>query len=107
AIEAANTEITALAPRIAFVTITIEGGVQPRATLDGFGLSPATWGIKRPADPGKHVARAGDYGFAPGEVVFQLAEGATETIAMKLVPSRAPRPSWGYTPASGRAGGAG
>ncbi len=96
AVEAAQAEITALAPRIAHVTITVEGGVQPRATLDGFALSPAAWGVKRPIDPGKHVVRAGDYGFKPVEVTFEIAEGATLTVPMQLVAAPSGSPAWGY-----------
>lgn len=96
AVEAAQAEVAALAPRIAYVTITVEGGVQPRATLDGFALSPAAWGVKRPIDPGKHVVRAGDYGFKPVEVKFEIAEGATLTVPMQLVAAPSGSPAWGY-----------
>jgi len=65
AVEDAQRELAALAPRVPGVVIQVKGADTARVTLDGAEVPSAAFGVKRPADPGQHVVRAGAHGFTP------------------------------------------
>ena len=54
AVDAAKTEGDALAPRIANVTITVDGAKDAKVALDDVPVNTAALGLPRPIDPGVH-----------------------------------------------------
>jgi hypothetical protein len=88
AVEDAKRELEALSPRVPSVVINVNGGDAPKVTLDGTEVAAAALGVKRPAEPGKHVIRATAAGFAPGEATVNLLEGKNESITIELKPGQ-------------------
>ena len=86
AIEDARVEVTALMPRVPSIIIDVQGADLSKvsATIDGASIPNAALGVKRPADPGKHVVRVGGPGFETSEVSVTVAEGKTETVTVQL-----------------------
>lgn len=84
AVADAAAEAAKLEPRVGNVLIAVEGPPAARVTLDGEPLPDASVGVKRPIDPGAHVARARADGYAPAEVSFRVAEGASEVVTVRL-----------------------
>ncbi|MCC6526291.1 MAG: hypothetical protein IT373_26830 [Polyangiaceae bacterium] len=82
----AATELQALTPRIAEVTLVVVGpGADGAAvTLDGAPVPAALVGMARPLDPGKHVFAAKTAKGARAEVKVTLAEGETKTVELTL-----------------------
>jgi len=82
----AAAELVALEPRIAHLKIQIEGSVPEGTTirLDGKDVPPALLGVQQPADPGSHVLEVVGAG-TMAEKPFELEEGATTVIPLKLV----------------------
>jgi hypothetical protein len=98
AVEAARKEVEALAPRVPQVVITVKGTSAARVTLDDAVIPTAALGVKRPADPGAHLIRAGADGFAPAESRVTLREGATQTVTLELQPAAVKPPVAAVTP---------
>jgi hypothetical protein len=86
AIEDAGRELAALTPRVPGVVINLKGPEGARVTLDDAEVPSAALGVKRPADPGKHVVRAVAVGCTPTEATVTLVEGGTETVTLELKP---------------------
>jgi len=86
AVEEAQRELAALAPRVPGVVIKIVGPEGTKVTLDETEVPSAAFGVKRPADPGKHVIRALAPGHSPAEKTVTLVEGGTETVTLELKP---------------------
>lgn len=85
--EAARQDLEAVEPRLAELTIRLQGseqGVQVR--LDGDPVSAATIGVAQPAAPGAHriVAMRGDAEVASREV--QLEEGGAAEVTLEIPP---------------------
>jgi hypothetical protein len=86
AVEAAQREMPALAARVPGVVINVKGTDAARVFIDGADVPSAIWGLRRPADPGRHVVHASAPGFTSMEAVVTLAEGRTETVNLELKP---------------------
>jgi hypothetical protein len=104
AVDDAGRELAALTPRVPGVVINVRGGGAAKVTLDGADVPSAALGVRRPADPGKHVLRATAPGFMPAEAAVTLVEGKTETVILELapVPSGLPPPVAGAAPTAPR-----
>lgn len=87
ALEAANVEILTIAPRLAWVTISVRGPYDPRVVLDGRPIRKASLGVKRAFDPGRHVVRASGHGYVPQEREFEVSEGETLEVVIELEPA--------------------
>ena len=83
---AAAEEVRPLDARIAFVTVTLQGGDASSATvmLDGEPVPAALVGVPRPVDPGEHRIEAKGAAFAAPQQTITLAEGARETVTLVL-----------------------
>jgi hypothetical protein len=86
AVEDAKKELAALSPRLAWVTIDVNGASSADVTLDDIPVPNAALGVRRPCDPGAHWVKATAPGFAPGESTFVVVEGAEQTVTMQLDP---------------------
>jgi hypothetical protein len=82
----ARTEATALEPRLAWLTIHVEGPDTPRVTLDGHELPLASLDTKRAVDPGQRNLLIEAEGFLPAESSLDLDEGETEEVHLELQP---------------------
>lgn len=87
AIESAILERARLERRLANIVVKLEGASSAEISLDGEPLSETDVGNKKMIDPGPHVARAQAEGYVQAEVAFKLADGATETITLRLEPN--------------------
>ena len=85
---AAADEETALAPRIPTLTVKLEGGGPPDATvmLDGAPLLAAVIGLARPIDPGAHTLVAKGSTVESKPVALTVAEGSAQTVTLSLEP---------------------
>src|SRR5689334_22048125 len=63
ALEAAQKEDAALEPRLAWVTINVEGADKPHVKLDDEELSQVSLGVRRAVDPGHRTVVAAAEGF--------------------------------------------
>jgi hypothetical protein len=105
AVEEAQRELAALTPRVPGVVINVKGTDAVRVTLDGNEVPSAAFGVKRLADPGKHVVRALAVGFSPAEAAVTLTEGKVEAVTLELKPGPGgPTELPGQGPAGGPAG---
>jgi tetratricopeptide (TPR) repeat protein len=89
----AQTEVSAVAARIAYVTVTVKGGANPSAaviTIDQLDMPPAVGDIPIPIDPGTHVFGAHTERGKSNDVTLTLRDGAKESVALTLVETRAP-----------------
>ena len=84
ALEAAERGAAALEPRLAWLTIRLEGAEEPRVELDGQELSGASLGTKRAVDPGRRNVSAQAEGFLPVERTVELGEGQSEEVELVL-----------------------
>jgi hypothetical protein len=104
AVEDAQRELAALGPRLPGVIINVSGTDTARVTLDGAEVPSAAFGVRRPADPGQHVVRAGANGFSPAEVTVTLVEGKVETVTLVLKPGVGGPPPVTAGPGAGQPG---
>lgn len=86
----AETEVREIEPKIASLTIRVEGGEgasDVAVMVDGVALPKVLIGLAQPIDPGTHRIEAGATGFrAPSEPVT-LAEGEKKSVVLKLEPA--------------------
>jgi hypothetical protein len=87
AIDSAKTEGDALTPRIASVTVTVEGPKEARVALDDLPIPSAAWGLPRPIDPGPHKLTATLAGYKTAESTFTAGDGAKMEQKLTLVPA--------------------
>jgi len=80
----AKKEDAAVAPRLAWVTIRVEGSDKPRVQLDDEELLQASLGVKRAVDPGRRTAVAEAAGFLPARDTIDLGEGEVGEIHLVL-----------------------
>jgi len=87
----AATELAALTPRLAAITVQIEGGEQGdlKVSVDGLGMAKELIGERRPADPGKHVVEAWQ-GAKRASAEVQLTEGEATTVVLRFDAASAP-----------------
>lgn len=91
----AATLAEALNPRIPSLVVVVRGpkaGTDVKVTIDGAVLPPATVGLPRRLDPGKHKVEVKAAGFvtAGGDVELKESESRTETISLEPAPPGAP-----------------
>jgi hypothetical protein len=93
AVEEAKSEVTALAPRLAWVTIDVGAASSPsEVTLDGVAVPVAAIGVRRACNPGKHTIKASAAGFAPAEKTFVATEGNDQRVSLTMEALAAPPP---------------
>src|SRR5687767_8654904 len=74
-------------PRIARLTVIIEpADAKASVTVGGSPVPSALIGVERPTDPGKRAVVATAPGFLEATTEVELAEGARQTVTLKLVP---------------------
>src|SRR5688572_10804583 len=93
ALSDARTELEALRPRIAWLTLDIYGAETPEVTIDGVRLPQAALGVARATNPGTRAIRVQAEGHVPETRSVRLSEGARERVEITLVPSPG-----GFTP---------
>ena len=84
ALETARSEVVAVQAKVASVVLTVEGPASPVVTIDGQPVPAAALGLKRPIDPGGHLVKASGEGFKPGDQKFQVGEGGSIDVKLKL-----------------------
>jgi hypothetical protein len=91
AVASGKTELDALTPRIAWLTVKVTGGTATDVQVDGVAIPSAAVGAPRPVDPGQHLAVATATG-ARAESKVTLREGQKQTITLELTPLAAAPP---------------
>lgn len=86
ALAVAREEDAKIEPRLAWVTIRVDGASQPRLTLDGEHLPLASVGVRRAVDPGRRTVVAEADGFLSASKVIELREGETGELTLVLEP---------------------
>jgi hypothetical protein len=89
---AAEKEIEAIKPRVAWLTIRVTGPSEPRVELDGQLLPESSLGQRLPTNPGERVIALSAEGFISKQVKQPLAEGAEVELALELLPEPKPAP---------------
>jgi hypothetical protein len=84
ALDAAKAEVGAVSAKVASVIVTVDGPPSPVVTIDGVTVPVAALGLKRPVDPGPHTVKASAEGFHPAQQPFQVGEGASAEVKLKL-----------------------
>lgn len=93
AVTDAGNEIQIVESRLAWLSVNVEGVVEPRVTLNGAPLAPANFGAEQPVNPGLLVVRAFAVGYAAKEQSLILAEGEHRKLVFELLREpKAPRP---------------
>jgi hypothetical protein len=86
----ANDEVRAIEPRIAALTVKVEGGTNATdvaVLIDGTPINSVLVGVAQPIDPGEHKIEAGATGLrAPAQTVT-LADGERKSIVLTLEPA--------------------
>jgi hypothetical protein len=82
----ATSEVAELKPRLAWVTITVNGSGDARVTIDGTAVPPAAIGVRRAVNPGQRMLRVTAPGFLAQEKSLDLADGAEGTADFNLEP---------------------
>jgi hypothetical protein len=82
----ATSEVAELKPRLAWVTITVNGTGDARVTIDGTAVPPAAVGVRRAVNPGQRMLRVTAPGFLSQEKSLNLADGGEGTADFNLQP---------------------
>jgi hypothetical protein len=100
AVEEVKHELAALAPRLAWVTIRVDGATSPRVTIDDVPVPVAALGVRRPCDPGSHTVKASAPGFAAADSAFVVGEAGEQTVklSMATLPEQPPPPPLASAP---------
>jgi hypothetical protein len=90
----AGRELGALEPRLAYITIKVQGESKNVAvTSDGERLPSALIGVAQPIDPGKHQIKATAERMESKVAVVELTEGGRQNVTLVLEPApEAPAP---------------
>jgi hypothetical protein len=95
-------------PRIGKLKIVVEPpGVQAQVKVNGEQVPPAVLGVERPTDPGNHQVEAAAPGYLPASAAVRLADGASESVTLRLQPdpnAAAAPPPMGAAPPMGPGG---
>jgi hypothetical protein len=84
----AGRELAALEPRLARVTVKIEGDAKNLSvTADGEKVNIVLLGVPQPFDPGKHEFKAVADGMESKPQAVEVAEGGRQTVVLVLQPS--------------------
>lgn len=84
ALQVARDEDNALKPRLAWVTIRVQGPGDPRVKLDDEDLPPASLGVRRAVDPGHRIVVVEAEGFLTERGSIDLNEGESREYALSL-----------------------
>jgi PEGA domain len=83
----AKREVQELSARLPWVTISITGPAEPLVLVDGVRVGPASLGVKRPVDPGRHRIEVSAPGFSSREQRIFLVEGQSLDVDLELEPA--------------------
>jgi hypothetical protein len=86
---AAEAEVREVEPKIANLTLRVEGGTGAAnltVKVDGVVVPSVLVGAAQPIDPGTHRVEATATGFSAAPQTITLKEGATSAVALKLEP---------------------
>ncbi len=99
---AASKELAAIEPRLASVTVKLDGATAQEATvtMDGQPLSAALVGLPTPTNPGEHTFEAKAPGKLPASQRVAVGEGGKQSITLTLQPD----PNGAAAPAPGAPG---
>jgi hypothetical protein len=86
AMQDAQRELKAIAPKLAWVTVTLKEPGAGVVTVDGIELPKAAMGVKRAFNPGAHVFKAAADGYNPGATSIEVKEGETMAVSLVLEP---------------------
>jgi len=92
--EDAAKEVAQLEPRLANLTVKVEGAgaAEASVTMDGVKVPSALIGVARPADPGQHTLQASGNGVASDPQTVTLKEGGGATVSLLLKPAAGAAP---------------
>jgi len=82
----ASTELAALKPRLAWVTISVSGANDVQVTIDDIAVPPAAVGVRRAVNPGPRSVRVQAKGYLPQKRTINLNEGTEEVVSFALEP---------------------
>jgi len=87
--EDAAKEVALLEPRLANLTVRVDGpgAAEANVLMDGVKVPIALVGVARPADPGQHTLQATSTGAAADAQTVVLKEGASATVTLQLKPT--------------------
>jgi hypothetical protein len=96
----AKTELGALEPRLAYITVSVQGRSPNEVTvkMDGRVVPPALVGVPRPVNPGEHSFQAWASGMESSLSKVSVKEGGRETVVLTLE-----EPPQGSAPVAGAA----
>jgi len=82
----AKTDLDALEPRLAYITVSVQGRSPNEVTvkMDGRVVPPALVGVPRPVNPGEHGFQAWAVGQESSVSKVSLKEGGRETVVLTL-----------------------
>jgi hypothetical protein len=86
---AAEQEVREVEPKIANLTVKIEGGAGAAnltVKVDGAVIPSVLVGVAQPIDPGTHQVEASATGFTAAPQTISIKDGATSSVALKLEP---------------------
>jgi len=83
----AQRELKAIAPKLAWVTISLKEPATSTVTVDGVELPRAAMDVKRAVNPGSHVVAATADGYSPTSKSIELKEGESTAVALALDPA--------------------
>lgn len=92
---AAAEEVRAIEPRIAGLTVHVEGGAgasDVAVLLDGAQIPTILLGSPQPVDPGEHKLEAGGTGLRAAPVTVVLADGERKAVTLALNPAPGAQP---------------
>lgn len=86
--EDAAKEVAEIEPRLANLTVKVEGpgAAEASVEMDGVKVPIALVGVARPADPGQHTLQASANGAAADPQTVTLKEGGAATVTLLLKP---------------------
>jgi hypothetical protein len=90
--KAAELEIEAVKPRVAWLTVRVTGPSEPHVEIDGQVLPTSSLGQRLPANPGERVIALRADGFISKQVKQTLTEGAEVALDLELLPEPKPAP---------------
>jgi hypothetical protein len=101
----ANDEVALIEPKIASLTVKVEGGqgaTDVAVLVNGSPINSVLIGVAQPIDPGQHKVEAGATGLRAPEQSVALADGERKTVVLKLesVPGAAPLVAVATAPAA-------
>jgi len=89
ALQDAQRELKAIAPKLAWVTATLKEPATGTVTVDGVELPRAALDVKRAMNPGSHVLVASADGYGPATKTIEVKEGESTAVTLALEPGPA------------------